>query len=158
MRMNWEMISTLVDSIGALAVVTSLVFLGIQVRTQNHERRVASVHEINNAYRNMLSSLSEPDLAAIVVKGLDGYATLDPVEKIQAVSYLVGGLKLYEEAYYQYQQGRLDRFYWEGMLRQLEDTMSSDTMRNVWSLRCHQFGDEFRSLVDGLPQQQNTLW
>ncbi|MEQ9395711.1 hypothetical protein [Haliea sp.] len=156
--MNWEMISAVVDSIGALAVVASLIFLGIQVRAQNHERRVASVHEINEAYRTMLSSLCEPDLAAIVVKGLDGYATLDPVERIQMVSYFIGGLKLCEEAYYQYQQGRLDRFYWEGMLRQLEDTMSSDASRNVWSLRRHQFGDEFRSLVDGLPQKQNTLW
>ncbi|MCP5164528.1 MAG: hypothetical protein H6990_05630 [Pseudomonadales bacterium] len=156
--MNWEMVSAIVDSIGAAAVVASLVFLGIQVRLQNHERRVASVHEINEAYRSSLSSLLDPGLAAVAAKGLEGYDRLDPGEKMQMVAYVLGGLKVCEEAFYQHQQGRLEDYYWMGMVQQLKDMMGLGAMSDIWGLRCHQFGEDFRSFIDNLAQEQSQLW
>jgi hypothetical protein len=156
--MNWEMVSAIVESIGAVAVVASLVFLGIQVRLQNHERRVASVHEINEAYRSSLSSLLEPGLAAVAAKGLGGYDKLDPAEKMQMVAYVLGGLKVCEEAFYQYQQGRLDDYYWSGMVQQLKDMMSLGAISDIWDMRRHQFGEDFRSFMGDLAQEDNRLW
>ena len=156
--MNWEMVSAIVDSVGAAAVVASLVFLGIQVRLQNHERRVASVHEINEAYRSSLSSLLEPELAAVAAKGIEGYDKLDPAQKMQMVAYVLGGLKVCEEAFYQHQQGRLDDYYWGGMVQQLKDMMSLGAMSDIWDMRCHQFGEDFRSFIGDLTKEENRLW
>ena len=156
--MNWEMVSAIVDSVAAAAVVASLVFLGIQLRLQNHERRVASVHEINEAYRSSLSSLLDPGLAAVAAKGLEGYEKLNPAEKMQMVAYVLGGFKVCEEAFYQYRQGRLDEYYWSGMVQQLKDMMGIGTMSDIWDLRCHQFGEDFRSFIGDLAQEENQLW
>ena len=156
--MNWEMFSAVVDCVGAAAVVASLVFLGIQVRLQNHERRIASVHEINDAYRSSLSSLLEPGLAAVAAKGLESYEKLEPDEKMQMVAYVLGGLKVCEEAFYQHQQGRLEDYYWWGMVQQLKDMMSLGAINAIWNLRCHQFGEDFRAFMDNLTQEKNPLW
>ena len=156
--MNWEIFSAVVEGIGAAAVVASLVFLGIQVRLQNHERLIASVHEINEAYRASLSSLCDPGLAAVMAKCLEGYDKLAPAEKVQVVAHILGGLKVCEEAFYQHQQARLDDYYWEGMVQQLRDTMSLVPMTEIWSLRRHQFGEDFRSFMDNLSTSTKTLW
>lgn len=148
--MNWGLVSAVIDGIGAMAVIISLVYLGIQVRIQNDERRVASVHEICEAYRSTISSLHEPTLAALFIRGNDGYDKLDPVERMQVMSYCMVALKLFEEAFYQRQRNRLDEYIWEGMVMQLADSMSTETLRSVWSQRRHQFGREFVSFMDSL--------
>lgn len=156
--MNWEMVSAIVDSIGAAAVVASLVFLGVQLRTQNLERRVASVHEINEAYRDSLSRLLDPRLAEVAAKGIGNYDKLDPDEKMQMVAYVLCGLKVCEEAFYQHQQGRLDDYYWTGMVQQLKDMMNLGGVSDIWDIRCHQFGEDFRSFINELTKEENPLW
>jgi hypothetical protein len=148
--MNWGLVSAILDGIGAMAVIISLVYLGIQVRIQNEERRIASVHEICEAYRNTLSSLHEPILACLFMRANEGYDKLDPTERLQVMSYCMVALKLFEEAFYQRQQKRLDEHIWEGMATQLADSMSTEALRSVWNQRRHQFGREFRSFMDSL--------
>jgi hypothetical protein len=144
------MVSAVVDSIAAIAVVVSLVYLGIQVRIQNDERRVASVHEISEAYRNTMVLLTEGDMAALLVKGIGGYEALADVEKVRVSAYCMVAFKLFEEAYYQRTRERLDRYIWEGMVRQMEDSLATEVLQTVWQLRRHQFGDDFRAFMDGL--------
>lgn len=148
--MDWEMVSAIVDSIGAITVVISLVYLAMQVRIQNEEQRAASVHEISAGFRDTMSSLTDPALTALFVKGNSDYASLHDAERLQLTAYCMVAFKLYEEAFYQSRRGRLDEYIWEGMLAQLKDSMATDVLQNIWQVRRHQFGRDFRGFVDGL--------
>ncbi len=61
--MNWDAIGAIGEILGALAVFSSLVYLASQIRAQNRESRVASVHEVTEAYRNTISVLQQPEMA-----------------------------------------------------------------------------------------------
>jgi hypothetical protein len=115
------------------------------------------VHEISEAYRNTISALNDHALAALFIKSNEGYEKLEPGEKLQVTSYCMVALKLYEEAYYQRQLRRLDEYIWEGMVTQLQDSMSTQTLSAVWKVRRHQFGGEFRAFVDNLAHGQYAL-
>ncbi len=49
--MNWEAIGAIGEIIGAFAVVFSLASLATQIRSQNRESRIASIHEVVEAFR-----------------------------------------------------------------------------------------------------------
>jgi len=67
--MNWEAIGALGEMIGAGAVVTSLVYLAIQIRGRNSEARTAGMHAVSEGFRDSIGSLAEiPHVAKIWIK------------------------------------------------------------------------------------------
>ena len=146
--MNWDAIGAIGEIVGALAVVTSLIYLSIQIRTQNMESKVASVHEINEGYRAVTAEMMKPSLAAVWAKAQNGFDSLDDGEKMQIIAFSLVCFRFFEEAYYQYKSGRLDNYIWEGMVAQITNLMGADAFNTVWQKRKYMFGPDFRDFVD----------
>lgn len=107
--MNWEAIVAVVEVIGLLAVVASLVYLAIQVR-QNSDlinqnttvARASMVHETSVFYARFYEMIAEsPDLAGIYRRGVDSEA-LDPDEKVRFESLLAVYFSSLEDSDHQY--------------------------------------------------------
>ena len=58
--MNWDAVGAIGEIVGAFAVVLSLVYLSIQIRTQNNESRLASVSQTVAAQRESMRMFIEP--------------------------------------------------------------------------------------------------
>ena len=75
--MNWDAVGAIAESLGAVAVLATLVYLSVQVRHARAEQRNATLESRTDALREMhLSVATSPSLAAAFVKaeeGLDGY-------------------------------------------------------------------------------------
>ena len=155
--MNWEAIGAIGEIVGAIAVVGSLLYLGTQVRIQNRESRATSVHEITEAYRHTLSALHDVDNAELWVKAVKDFDGLTESERMRFVALFLNIIKTFEEAYYQLQADRFDAHFWEGMLAQFGDLMSAPGAKQVWGLRKHQFGRDFREFMDSLEQGEYKL-
>ena len=155
--MNWEAIGAIGEILGASAVVLTLIYLAVQIRAQNRESRISSVHETTGAIRNAMSLLVDGDTAEIVVKGINGFDEMSDVERLRYIMLSMVVLRVYEEAYYQVGQSRLDDYIWEGMKSQLTDFLGTDGAQKIWQLRGHQFGSEFRDFVDKLEATKYAL-
>ena len=83
--MNWEAFGAIGEIIGAFAVIVSLVYLAIQVRNQNRETRIASVHEILEGFRTEISVFRNAEFAELLKKGGADFDSLSATEKIQFV-------------------------------------------------------------------------
>ena len=81
--MNWDAIGAIGDMVAAAAVVVSLLYLAIQVRTQNREIRVSATHEILEAYRNVAIPFQSAEHARLFVKGNQDFECLEEWERIQ---------------------------------------------------------------------------
>ena len=69
--MNWEAVGAVGESLGALGVIITLVYLASQIRTQNRESRIAAVNEWTNQWNQFLVSFAEhPDLSELWIKGV----------------------------------------------------------------------------------------
>lgn len=148
--MNWDAIGAVGEIIGALAVVTSLVYLGVQIRIQNRESRMASVHDVLEGFRTEISAFRSAELAELLSKGTKDFEALSETEKIQFVAMIQGPFRLWEEAYHQHRAKRLSLEMWNGIHAQMRDFASTLGSQKVWALRRHTYSEEFRTYVDNI--------
>ena len=148
--MNWDAIGAIGEIVGATAVVISLIYVALQLRANSQETRIASQHEITEAFRNSISSVQDPQRADLIVKAMDGLEELSDSERLQLVSIAQSLLRVWEEAHYQFSEGRLEESMWNAMLAQFIDIMSLETWQSIWSIRKHTYRKEFVAFVDSL--------
>ena len=79
--MNWEMISVIGQMLGAIAVVVSLVYLAIQIRSQKQESRNAVINSLTTQFNDfMRSQVESADLCALWLRGLHSLDDLNASE------------------------------------------------------------------------------
>jgi hypothetical protein len=148
--MNWEAIGAIGEIIGAAAVVASLVYLAVQIQSQNRESRLSSMHDISVGYRDTLAGMAEGDMADIFAKALDRYESLTRPETIRLIAVASHLFRVWEEAYLLFQAGNLEKRTWETMLRQFSGYISVRPFYEVWAIRKQYFDSEFQDFVNGL--------
>ena len=148
--MHWESIAAIGEIIGAAAVVVSLVYLASQIRTQNREARAASVHQVLHEYSAAISRLHEPEMADIWVAALEDFDGLSPSQRLRFVVYLTAAVRSFEDAYFQWSEGRLEDDVWRALLTSLTDVKSTKAFGRFWEIRRHQFRPEFSAYIDEL--------
>ena len=119
--MNWEAAGAIGEIIGAAAVVVSLIYLASQIRTQNREARAASVHQVLHEYSEAISKLHEPEMAEVWVAAMDDFDALEPSQRLRFVIYLMVAVRSFEDAYFQWREGRLGDEVWRPLLSSLLD-------------------------------------
>ncbi len=148
--MNWEAIGAIGEIIGAAAVVGSLVYLAVQIQSQNRESRISSMHDISVGYRDSLALMAEGDTADLYVKAYDDYESLTRPETIRLIAGSSSLFRIWEEAYLLYQAGYLEKRTWETMLRQFNGYLSTRPFYEIWAIRKQYFDDEFQEFVNSL--------
>lgn len=147
--MNWDALGALGEIVGALAVVTSLVYLGIQIRNQNNEARLVAIHEISAGFRQSLQAFSAGNLPVIFAKANEDFDSLTDAEAIQILSGLVPMLRLWEEAFIQNERGRLESRVWDGINSQYSSYLSYPALMRCWEVRGQHFDKQFQAHVNG---------
>ena len=148
--MNWEAIGAIGEIIGAAAVVGSLVYLAVQIQSQNRVSRISSMHDISVGYRDSLAAMGERDTADLYAKAYDDYESLTRPETIRLISGSSRLFRIWEEAYLLYQAGYLEKRTWETMLRQFNGYLSLRPFYEIWAIRKQYFDDEFQEFVNSL--------
>ncbi len=155
--MNWQAVGAIGEILGAIAVVLSLVYLALQIRTQNRESRVAAMHEISVGFRDSISTFADPQMAELFTRVNRGESSLTDAEMLQLVVGVQRIFRVWEEAYGQHLRGRLDGDIWEAMIRQYSSYLAAPGFQQVWELRRSYYNDAFRMFVDELPRTEYKL-
>ena len=148
--MNWEAIGAIGEIVGATAVFVSLVYLASQIRTQNRETRAASVHQVLHDYSAAISRLHEAEMADVWVAAIEDFDSLSPSQRLRFVVYLTAAVRVFEDAYFQWCEGRLENDIWSSLLTSLTDMTGTHAWASFWKLRRHQFRREFADYIDSL--------
>lgn len=145
--MNWALITSIADVVGAIAVVISLVYLSVQVRTNTKASKA-------NAFQTAIRS--EIDLASIIIEHAgvwDKVVTGAPLAKGEETrtAILLYNMLMLDTAhrYRQYTDGYLDAQAWETR-RETLPSIVSFTIFGVWrtSLGARGLPSDFMRLVD----------
>jgi len=152
--MNWEAISAIGQIVGALAVVVSLIYLASQIRMQNREARAASVHQVIEGHRSSLATLLDPEMADIWTSGIDDIDSLSPSQRLRFVVHLMLALRSFEDAYFQWREGRLESDTWNSLVSTLKSAKSTAGFNWFWGQRRHYFRESFAAYVDNLEGKQ----
>ena len=107
--MNWEAAGAIAEIIGTFGVVISLIYLGLQIRGQTVEARLASGVEMANQMSQVYSDMSSSrDVAELWLSGLRDFNALDDPQKVQFSALLSRFMRMMEAMFNQHRQGRFD--------------------------------------------------
>jgi hypothetical protein len=143
--MTLEEIYFISGIVTGLGVIVSLVFVGVQLRNQNKEARLASGHAIAHEMRSLtLATRDDPEFARIFNHAIEsGFDGLDPVEATRVASQLGAFTRLYEEAFNHRNEDLLDQGLWRSVERTLGAMVRSKGGREYWAARQMQFSELF---------------
>ena len=148
--MNWDAIGALGEIVGATAVVVSLVYLAVQIRTQNKEARLTSAHNVASTFGEInLPIVSDPRVAEIWnIATTAGVESLDATQATQFASLMHMIFRFWEDCYFQHIEKRLDDRLWDSIHLQFSQMRGSIGFSQFWNSRKPYYSLEFRAYVD----------
>ena len=157
-NMNWEAIGASAEGLGAIAVIMSVLYLAVQIRSQTKEARLAATRELAAEHRRAMEHMfQDKELAALVLAGKHDYTAL-PVEDRIRVSLVWNGIfRTMEQQYLHVRHGSIDPLYLSSIDRSKKEFLSFPGVQTWWHLSEHAFHDEFCEHVEDLLCDANKI-
>jgi hypothetical protein len=140
--------SSIAEIVGAIAVVVSLLYLAIQMRSQNREARLSTINSSLAEWNSLLALVADSsELASIWNRGLKN-EELSEDEEVRFRAFANSYLRVVEGLYLQHLEGRLDDRIWHGISKGTTDMLAATGLHRFWSHRQDWYSSEFREFVD----------
>ena len=146
--MEW---GALGEILGGVAIIISLIYVGIQIRQNTMAQRLDTSHRISEDLADVyLFPSGSEEMARIFIDGMTGEAQLEGPDHMRFYGYLHKFFRTMENAHYQYRHGALEWPAYEGVTRQFQFIVSTTGGQRYWRERSHWYNDEFSAFVDEL--------
>jgi hypothetical protein len=137
--------------IGSTAVVTSLVFLGLELRRNTKVTRAASHHAVTASLNNLnMFWAGDAEATRIWLAGLNDRNALSPEERWRFDSILRSYLHICETMFVQAVLGAGDDGIVMAEENGIRQIFSSQSARDWWKDNPFGFSSAFRAYIDGL--------
>ena len=154
--MNWEALGAIAESVGAIAVFVSLVYVAVQIR-QNTKQFSRSIEanqlaafernvESGNRIRELL--ILHPDLAQLLLTGFKGYKELKGSEKFRFSMLLRNIFSGMQGGYIRQLSMKHDPLEFEGTARMLDEILLNQGAQDWLDENEPDWRPAFRELVD----------
>jgi hypothetical protein len=130
--MDWSMLGALGELMGGIAVVVSLVYVGLQVRQNSNSVRAASHIAIKQLSSEITTQLLAPDMARIYIEGLKDSSSLTPEDRVRFHSLMLSLFGTYEAAYFQSFYGTIPTELQDPASRQAQFHLRQPGVKQWW--------------------------
>ena len=149
--MNWEMHSAIGQAVAAIGVIPSLIYLAVQIREQNKERRRAGINILTAQWSDLVKTGQESrDFAEFFLRGIRSFDGLDAPDKLRFSAFFTRYARNCEGMFIYYRDGALEKALWDEVERTMIDYFAYTGVREWWATRKHWLTDEFRAVVEAI--------
>jgi hypothetical protein len=152
--MNWEVLQSVAELVGAAGVIISLIYLANQVRQNTREMRSAANQELLSSWNAITDfSTSEHGANFFHKTSMGDWESMSPAE---LAVYRLLSLKLFrtfEHAFLLHRDGLLTDDVWQGWRTQLAMSIAMPGMRTAWQPTSGMLNEEFVSFVESLQDE-----
>jgi hypothetical protein len=155
-----EQLSLLAQIAGAVGVLGSLIFVGLQIRQNTQSQRVVAVESLMAAIAAInVPPMQSPALGTALAKVLTDWTAASHDERVIAHYFLFCFFKLHEQAWYQHKSRVLDDAQWIGWENLIRVYYHSPGIQQVWwPSRRDAFSPQFQAyLAATTPPQGITM-
>ena len=132
------------ELVGGVAVVGSLLYVGLQIRNNTVATRAASHHAVTDSFNQFNLLLGrDPHVARVFRKGIEHRASLDPDELLQFDMLCLSVLRIHETLFYQSRVGAAERRLLVAEQRSLRATFALPGIRDWWKTNPYSFDTDF---------------
>jgi hypothetical protein len=144
---EWALIAEIV---GAIAVVVSLIYVGVGVRqntaailVSNHQSIVAMDIDRNTWYRDL-------EFAAAYELAIEDYTKLSPAQLRQFRTFVADTFNTWEYGFITHSRGMMDDTIWGGWDQYYRNELKKESYQWFWNSSKMGFSDDFRNYVDSI--------
>src|SRR5215510_5335477 len=149
--MNWEMLSAIGQVVAAIGVIPSLIYLAVQIREQNKERRRAGSNSLTVQWSDFVKTGQESrEFAALFLRGMRSFQDLDAPDKLSFSAFFTRYTRNCESMFIYYRDRALEKALWDEVERTMTDYFAYPGVREWWATRKHWLTDEFRAVVEAI--------
>ena len=147
--MPLETVYYLGQTIAVVALLVSLIFVGIQIRQNTKATKAASHHAITDSFNQINSIIgTDPISARIWRLGLDDLGNLNEDEQMSFNFLCIAYMRVFETLYYQKHNGTIEAQLFNAEKRSIMWAATFPGFREWWATNEISFSDEFRAYVD----------
>lgn len=143
------------EIVGAIAVVISLIYVGLGVRQNTDAIQVANHQALVSMDMEKNSWLREAEFAVIYDKAREDLNSLSPTEIRQYFTFVVDTLNAWEFAFITYNNGAMDDTIWNGWDGFYRAEMETEGYRQFWSDN-PTFSPDFSNYVNAILRESNN--
>jgi len=142
----WALIAEIA---GAIAIVVSVIYLGVQIRGNTRVRRSqAHYNALSLSQRPFELAIADQKLADLIETGYVSPEKLTEGEWFRCGNYLFMEFNSWEYLYYQNQDGSIPSQLWVGADAYFKELVRTKPgLKRFWSEYQHAFDEPFRSYV-----------
>ena len=151
MEFNLEQIALLVEIIGGIAIIISLIFVGLQLKESSKATRSATAATTVSELTSWYSNLGNSEQGSYVFWNfMTNPESITSVERFQAIMNLHGILLTWQNSYYLVKEGTLDKRVHESLLEIINGVKNNPGFHIFWEARKSIFLKEFQKYVEEL--------
>ena len=145
--MSLEQAAYLSQVIAAVAVLASLLFVGVQIRQNTRSQRMVAVSSLATAIAAInVPAMESPELGEALSKTLQDWNSASREQRIVAHYFLFSFFKLSESVWYQRRANVFEEGQWIGWETLLCSIYHTEGVRNGWwPLRKNAYSPEFQA-------------
>jgi len=147
---NLDTIHKIGELIAAIAVVISLLFVGVEVQQNNNIQKQQATRSLARDWSDATAAYQDPEIACLFVRLGNDRANLTAQEATQIEAVLWRIYKVHEEMHYQYLEGMIDESVWSGFRRLTVIEASYESYRVWWLGYQRTFSPRFREHMDAI--------
>lgn len=148
--MTLETIYYITQIIAVAAVVASLIFVGIQIKQQRDDARLAAIRDVHKEWRDLMRYLIEnPDMNELIwfKARPEGFAALTPEESLRVVQHGDIFISYFQEAYRLHKSGRLDAAHFFAVQRKLSNLLDAKGGQEMLQALLPDLTEDFREHI-----------
>jgi hypothetical protein len=150
-RIDLGDIGNIAEAIAAIAVIVSLIYLGVQIQQNTNAIRVSSYQSVADHVTDFQMGLAQNgDLARIYLAGLEDPQQLTPSEKAQFDNYLGVLFARFDTAVELYNRGMIDDRAMTPYSRFILYQLEFPGVAEYWQVAQIFFSDGLRAHIEGI--------
>ena len=163
--MNWDALGTIAEAVGALAVLISIVYLAVQIRTNTRAIKASASFQVTHSWADFNKTmLGVPDeMIELCIKAYNPatqVADLTDVEywRMSAMHRTI--FQSLEGQYYQFRYGFLETGVWENRLRVARGILELPVFREWWKqeVQISTYSEEFvKAITEAAPTETHRI-
>lgn len=156
--MTLSELASIAEIVGGIAVVISLIYLALEVRQNTISLRNATLQSNTALWSSLLSNLASPEIVQAYSSGIAGKADIQPGQYTQFFLACRALFVAFENQYYQFRHGALDRETYLGYERAISEQLLAFQGIRLWWRQSHgvfspAFAERVDVMIESTPMQ-----
>ena len=147
--MTLDQFANIGEIIGSVAVIISIVYLAIQIRTNTEAERTSTYQAVVSDFGALNNTMaSTPELSHMFVEAMEDYHQLSSDEKARISQLFFQCFHYFENMFYQHRKGYLDEEVWTGWKRLMLTYYARPGFQTWWEHRRDVYSESFACFLE----------